>query len=855
VRGAAEPGRYVRSCNVNMSATRQFLLPPFAEGDLVTVRGARWVVDDVASFEDCALLQLSGTDAVNRRSVCRLLYPFDKPRTQAAGRTLRVVKRRRWMNALRSALADRRPFGALRAAAAADLEILAFQLEPALAFVRGLTTRALIADEVGLGKTIQAALIVAELANRGWAERVLILTPAGLRDQWTGELEHRFGIHAAVMDADSIKTRLSTLPPDVNPWAVEPVSIASLDFVKRAEVLQALDSLIWDVLVIDEAHLVAAAPQRGAAVRALARRARYLVLLTATPHDGNDQSFSSLCEIGRSSPEDGLLMFRRGRLDAGISLARKTHLLAVTLSHDEMLMHRLLGEYADRLWRSADSVLGRTGGRLVAAVLSKRALSSASSLARSIQRRLATFESETEAPFQASLLAGLAGPLDLEDDAEDADAEPELGWPGLEDRSSERRFLEKILEAAKRASCEERKLEALKRLLRRTSEPTLVFTEYRDTLTTVAAALEGIRRVALLHGGMERSQRRSALDAFRTGAADLLLATDAGCEGLNLQTNCRLVINLELPWNPVRLEQRVGRVDRIGQRRTVHAVHLYAHGTAENRVLARLFRRLERIRLRLGSLNEPLPMPSETAVAEAMIAGTALPLAEASAPDFRPRSDLLAAAQEEATRNLSLRALQTVATRAARAVPDGLLATAIRQNSRLHRAAGGPCAVCFVRARIADAGGRLIEEILIPVRSGFPSTSNLRRTRDVREAVQQLLRHRRTAILSAAEDYARHRITAITAEHGRGLLSVQEKESAIAKSLSRDRLFLVQPGLFDARTMKDRDRTDRSRRHAQTNSNARTARLNASTSIRLVEPLEPVLVLLIQNGRASCCRG
>jgi hypothetical protein len=160
-----------------------------------------------------------------------------------------------------------------------------------------------------------------------------------------------------------------------------------------------------------------------------------------------------------------------------------------------------------------------------------------------------------------------------------------------------------------------------------------------------------------------------------------------------------------------------------------------------------------------------------------------------------------------------------------------------------------------VRARIADAGGRLIEEMLIPVRSGFPTTSNLRRTRDVREAVQQLLRHRRTAILSAAEDHARHRMTAITAEYGQGFLSAQEKESAIAKSLSRERLFLVQPGLFDARTMKDRDRTDRARRHAQTNSNARTARLNASTSIRLVEPLEPVLVLLIQNGRASCCRG
>ena len=105
-----------------------------------------------------------------------------------------------------------------------------------------------------------------------------------------------------------------------------------------------------------------------------------------------------------------------------------------------------------------------------------------------------------------------------------------------------------------------------------------------------------MRNVSVLHGGQTPDERRAAVEAFRRGRSDLLIATDAGSEGLNLQSRCRLVVNLELPWNPMRLEQRIGRVDRIGQMRTVHAINLFASGTAESTVLANLARRLERIR-------------------------------------------------------------------------------------------------------------------------------------------------------------------------------------------------------------------------------------------------------------------
>lgn len=149
-------------------------------------------------------------------------------------------------------------------------------------------------------------------------------------------------------------------------------------------------------------------------------------------------------------------------------------------------------------------------------------------------------------------------------------------------------------------------MRALARLLRRASEPAIVFTEYRDTLERVATVLDSLRPV-LLHGGLTPSERRESLRQFTSGAAQVLLATDAASEGLNLHERCRLVINLELPWTPLRLEQRVGRVERIGQTRRVHALHLLAAGTAEESNVARLLRRTDRASEATEKLRARLP--------------------------------------------------------------------------------------------------------------------------------------------------------------------------------------------------------------------------------------------------------
>ena len=164
---------------------------------------------------------------------------------------------------------------------------------------------------MGLGKTIQAGVTIAELRARGAADRVLILTPAGLREQWAEELSRRFDIQADVVDFRSVARRVSTLPYGVNPWTTWPIAIASIDYAKRAEVLPAVVSCAWDVVVVDEAHGLANDSDRHEAVAALAARAAYVILLTATPHNGDARAFRSLCGIG--GHRDRLLMFRRTR--------------------------------------------------------------------------------------------------------------------------------------------------------------------------------------------------------------------------------------------------------------------------------------------------------------------------------------------------------------------------------------------------------------------------------------------------------------------------------------------------------------------------------------------------------------
>lgn len=661
-------------------------------GDLVRVRDAIWRVMHVQTFArvDVRLLRLVGADALNRWQPCTLLEPFDRPRRIAARDAPRVVSRARWMRTLAALLASSAPArgeGDARVdvwpstVAQAQVTLMPHQIAPLMAVLRGEASRVLLADAVGLGKTIQAALILRELRARGLADRVLVLVPCGLRDQWQQELSHRTALASVIVDAASLAARARELPPDVNPWSLPGITIASVDFMKQPGVLRGADRLPWDILVVDEAHGLNEGTERLAAVDLLARRSRHVLLLTATPHHGSDDGFAALCRIGQTDDDhDRIAIFRRTRSAIGVPPRRRVHICRITPTREERWLHTLLARYAHRVeqecrretehdsasTRVEDAGASRDAAAravsLAVSVLLKRASSSASSLERSLRRRLALLglaeKDGASAGRSASVDAhaavdavrperiaasGIAGgvtrvpvdaaaeglrgsarhrravqaslPFDLGgdaaseagdvDDADDADIDSvqmrALGMTGLRSRRVERAWLTLLIEAARNAARVESKPRALARWLARArGEAALIYTEYRDTLTHFASMLPRDVSCAVLHGGLGVEARRLALTRFLSGEARVLLTTDAAGEGLNLHHRCRLVFNVELPWNPNRLEQRIGRVDRLGQTRTVHAVHLVAAGTAEEQMLDRLTGRIQRIESSLG---------------------------------------------------------------------------------------------------------------------------------------------------------------------------------------------------------------------------------------------------------------
>jgi superfamily II DNA or RNA helicase len=558
-------------------------------GDVVRARRRTWRVADVRSYDTCQVVALTEAGRSDARR-CELVLPYDsfeivcQPST-----TLRRVNTSRWRRAARALVARGGIAGLLQTARAAAIDILPHQLAPAVAVLRGDGCRLLLADDVGLGKTIEACLLIAELRARGVADRVIVLAPPGLRDQWRNELVERFRVQTTIADFRAVRERMATVPPDVNPWTTWPVAIASIDYVKRPEVLRAVLNAAWDVVVVDEAHRVANDGERRQATAALTARAGYVVLLTATPHSGNTAAFESLCSLG--SQGDRLLTFRRSRGSLSAAVRRSIHRLRVGSTPAERRMFSRLETFAKAV-RAEHGEASRDMW-IALALLHKRAYSSPHALHLSVTRRLESLADDSSTGTQMLL------PLD-DLGEESADEAPD--WHaalGLADRDRERGLLTAIAGAAAIAANAESKIHVIRRLLRRIAEPAIVFTEYRDTLAWLARHLR--EPVLLLHGGLSRGERVAIVNAFTNGDARLLLATDAAGEGLNLHHRCRVVINLELPWNPMRLEQRIGRVDRIGQRRAVHVFHLIGADTGETRLLDELRARIARAQAAVGT--------------------------------------------------------------------------------------------------------------------------------------------------------------------------------------------------------------------------------------------------------------
>jgi superfamily II DNA or RNA helicase len=808
---------------------------PLQPGQRVSVRRARWTVVDVRRYDGCELVTIApiGSSTGSER---QFLTPFDDVVAVDRDRRLRLVRAAPWRRACRALLAGDVTPGSLRSVRAARIDLMPHQLEPALAIVRGLGSRLLLADEVGLGKTIQAAIVVAELLARGLADRVLVITPAGLRRQWARELSTRFGIEGRIADAAALRRAAAVLPVGMNPWAAEHVALASIDYVKRPEVLAAAAAVPWDIVIVDEAHASASDSDRRGAVAALTATAAYVLLLTATPHSGDRQSFASLCGLGAVN-QDPLLVFRRRRGTIRGGAARRVHALAVRPTSDESRMHAMLGAYTAAL------KVERADAWLAATVLHKRALSSAWALARSIERRLDGLSADAQSPRGA---AQLLLPLDDRDGESCQDDEPPL-WPaglGLADRERERRLLRSLAGAARAAAAHESKLSALARLLRRAKEPAIVFTEYRDTLVHVQQALG--RPAALIHGGLTQDERSAALHAFTSRLPPLLLATDAAGEGLNLQQASRLVINLELPWNPMRLEQRIGRVDRIGQQRTVHAIHLVAAGTGESRILGRLGTRIAQAQADITAAGVPAS-DEERAIAQLAILGTSDESLAAPEPppiDLTLRCpDLHADAASETHRLARARALTISRDEhgALDAVPSGPWILRTRRSKA--RAALGSRAVLIWRAGYEDAFGRMADSTLVPVQIDLDITSPLADAAAIERWLASIDVRCRDAIGHATAGWR-----GLVERTNGALMSARlARERGIAEQADVTRDALFQPGLFERRAERRRLIAAAARQSAATD---RTNRLHAIEGASRLTEMAPRLLLVLMPYRA-----
>lgn len=552
-------------------------------GAVASIRHERWLIARAEQTANVARVEAIRLGAATALPVT-FFAPFDDIVISGTPqRTLRPrrVRRQRWraeLAALRAHAAHvRLPLAALPAA----IDVLPYQLEPVFALRDG-HRRVLLADAVGLGKTIQAGLVIAELLRRREATRIVIATPGSLCEQWCDELRDRFALTARLADAATLKTLVASLPRHTPPLGLDGVWISSIDFLKQAHILATLPPMPWDLVVIDEAHTVSNQSERRQAADTLTRNARRVLLLSATPVSGLDDG-RGLIQLGALEPAEPLVVIRRDRSDVGLRSHRRTRRIRVDPSPAERRAFDALDAFA-RVATAAATASTADATQLLVSIFQKRALSTFAALSLSLSRRLTHLADEPVAFVDA-----IQPVFDFGDD----DGEGLYGAIGL-GIERERSWLRRMRAAADAAAADSRKIRWLTRLLGRTQEPVIVFTEFRDSLDVARRACEQTLHVVVAHGAQTVAERQASLRAFQGGDARVLIATDVASQGLNLHYRSRWVIHLDLPWNPIRLEQRAGRVDRIGQTRDVHVTQLVLGHARDRAFAARLAHRAER---------------------------------------------------------------------------------------------------------------------------------------------------------------------------------------------------------------------------------------------------------------------
>ena len=519
--------------------------------------------------------------------------------------------------------------------------------------------RYVLADDPGAGKTIMAGLFIRELLMRADAKRVLIVAPGSLVEQWQDEMFEKFGLSFTLFSREQVEQSRSG-----NPFDDFDLLIARVDQLARSEDLQEKLMLTqWDLVVVDEAHKLSASyfgnkvnkTKRFLLGETLGAITRHFLLMTATPHNGKEEDFQlfmslldadrfygkfrdgahkvDVADLMRRMVKEDMLRFDGTRLFP----ERRAYTVNYKLSDPEAALYAAVTDYVKTEFARADQLAdggrkGTVGFALTA--LQRRLASSPEAIYQSLKRRRNKLKRRVEdeklrqrGQALAETLNGSNGlPEDIWDSADDL---PSEDYEALEERlvdqatasqtipelEAEIIILEGLEEQARQVvhSGQDRKWDELSRLLQDTPEmhddagrqrKLIIFTEHRDTLNYLAVKIRGLigseEAVVMIHGGVKREERRKVQELFRNDpTARVLLATDAAGEGVNLQ-NANLMVNYDLPWNPNRLEQRFGRIHRIGQTEVCHLWNMVAAETREGDVFQRLFEKLEVERAALG---------------------------------------------------------------------------------------------------------------------------------------------------------------------------------------------------------------------------------------------------------------
>jgi SNF2 family DNA or RNA helicase len=441
-----------------------------------------------------------------------------------------------------------------------------YQLQAARSALRRMRGRAILADEVGLGKTIEAGLILAELRLRGLADRALVITPAGLVIQWQEELERKFGVPTVRVGREPVAGS-----------ADRPVAVASLAAARRDPLKSALTRDQWDLIIVDEAHRVRAPrSSSGKLIREL--RSRHLLLLTATPVENRLQDLYELVSLVAPGLLGTAAQFRAAHGAGSAAPDNEPRNVAALRKRtaEVMIRHRRSEVSVLLPQRLAETLRVEPSGpeRDWYADLTARVRAEAGTATPS--RRLAL---RSVAKLAGSSPAAAAPTL------------AKVGWDDLAARAGA------LAAPAKVAVL----LDQVRRYTRN-GEKVLVFTAFRRTLDQMAAhlAAAGIP-AAIYHGSLPRAEKERAIATFRDDAP-VLLSTESAGEGRNLQF-CHVMVNMDLPWNPMQIEQRLGRLHRVGQDHDVLLTNLVASGTIEEQVLRVLEAKINLFELVVGELD------------------------------------------------------------------------------------------------------------------------------------------------------------------------------------------------------------------------------------------------------------